>query len=230
MKIDPIIVYEDSCIIALNKPALIHSVSLRESAESVAAWLSGHYPELTTASDNEFDSGLINRLDYETSGVLVAAKTRVHWLNLREQFERGTIIKRYRAIIEGALDSGKTVEGYIGNRYRGSKKVQFTAHQVKRSLLTRSRLSRSLEVSEDRARSLITIEAETGARHQVRAHCASTGHPLAGDVLYGGSVFHQEKVLPPFVLHAASVSIRHPESGTTFELSAADPAYFQRLL
>lgn len=229
--LSPDILYQDSELLILAKPALCHSVSLTDDDQlSIAYWLRTNFPDQEYASPQVLEGGLVNRLDFETSGVLIAGRSRTAWENLRQQFRQKTIKKKYHAIVEGEVESRTLIEGFISNRYRGSKKVQFSAHSSDRSTATESEIQSAGKCAPDGKHSLALISTSTGARHQVRVHCASLGHPLAGDVLYGGTPFHKQKTLPPFVLHAATVLLRHPKTGEPLEYQAPDPDYLIPLL
>jgi 23S rRNA pseudouridine1911/1915/1917 synthase len=218
LQTNPEIIYIDSNLLALNKPALIHSVSLKEnSIETIANWLIKNYPGIELSSDNPHDAGLINRLDFETSGILIAARTKSDWLALREQYKNLQIRKTYHALVHGKVSTPIVIEGYIGNRYRGSKKVSFSLMPEKRFQYTKSVIRRVINFDQNKCASMIEVETSTGARHQVRAHCASVGHVLVGDRLYGSEVH------AIFKLHAAKVELIHPRTGEKICIKA--PVY-----
>ncbi len=222
------ILFEDAHLIAIDKPSLIHSVSLETNDRSIATEILEKFPELRTAAEKEGDAGLINRLDFETSGILIAAKTHAAWIALRDQFQRQEIIKSYRAVLHGIPDCPLLIEGYIGNRYRGSKKVTFQDREDKRFMFSRSKI-RSAIALKDQNRSLASIEALTGARHQVRAHCAHIGHPLVGDTLYCDleePAFDAAPNTPPFLLHAARFEFFHPQTRARISIESPLPGYY----
>ena len=224
------IVFEDEQLIVINKPALIHSVSLAPSDRSIASFLRDRSPSLALVSDHQGDSGLINRLDFETSGLLIAAKSRSSWELLRRQFQQNAIQKTYRALVRGVPEAPLIIEGYLGNRYRGSKKVTVQNFPEKRFLYTRSEIISVDPVPNISSCALVTISTETGARHQIRAHCALRGHTLVGDTLYGDSGEKppslKDPALPPFLLHALSARLTHPQSDQLLVLQAPLPSYY----
>ena len=220
------IIYSDDWLIVINKPALINSVSqINGSNDSIAQWLTERYPGIDEASEDPLDGGLVNRLDFETSGILIAARSRPTWLALKEQYSKGEIDKTYLAIIEGAPKLPLVIEAYIGNRYRGSKKVTVQSYPENRFQHTHSILRRMMSHDKSRNISIVEIEAMTGARHQIRAHCASVGHALVGDTLYGSSQTLDVEALP-FALHAAQVAFTHPQSMNEAKYVASLPEYF----
>lgn len=226
---EPHILYADEAILAISKPALIHSASQKESTSpSVAHWLIENFAGMGEVSENSDDGGLINRLDFETSGILVAAKHRSHWLALREQFGKHQIEKKYYALVEGKPSVPLPIVGYLGSRYRGSKKVTFLKQAEKRFQYSESRISTLVAYDTQGDNSLIEIEAHTGARHQIRVHCASIGHPLIGDLLYGSkkTIQQSNSGIPAFALHAAEIEFLHPESQERVCFKVAAPSYF----
>lgn len=170
------IIYDSPTFGALNKPSLIHSTG----KDSVEEWLG--------------DRGkLVQRLDFETSGVMLFEKTPC----LKDLIRKKLILKTYLCLIEGKLSKPISVEGYLGSRYRGSKKVSYSKTKKDRFRPFETKITPVEIIGEN---SLVRAETTTGLRHQVRISCASAGHPLVGDSLYGG-----DKSLYPFFLHAESV-------------------------
>ena len=226
MSAEPQIIYSDDWLIVINKPALINSVSQSNgSLASIAQWLTEKYPGIEQASEEPLDGGLVNRLDFETSGILIAAKNRPSWLALKEQFSKREVDKTYIAIIEGSPALPLVIEAYIGNRYRGSKKVLVQSYPENRFQHTHSILRRTLSQDKSKKTSVVEIEAMTGARHQIRAHCASIGHPLVGDALYGSTQTLDIEGLP-FALHALQISFVHPQNIKDVLFQAPAPEYF----
>ena len=121
----PHIIFEDGFLLAIYKPALVHSVSLPDGTggRSVADWLREQYPKLVEASEKPEDCGLIQRLDFETSGVIMGAKTREIWKLLREDLLAGNIAKKYLALLDGKLEGSKQIESFIGTPKRRGKRV-----------------------------------------------------------------------------------------------------------
>lgn len=211
------VLFEDNDILVLNKPAELHSVG--GAGPSLAAWVAAHYPELANVG-REGDSGLVQRLDFETSGVIIVARSQAVWDEYRALFAGGRIKKSYRVLIESALHEARFIAGYLGGRYRGSKKVSFSA-------APRLRFEEaSIEVvplHSWREGTVLEVRCGGATRHQVRALLASQGMPLWGDKLYGGTreaAWHG----PPFLLHAERVVVQHAHSERAF--IAPLPEYF----
>lgn len=218
------ILFEDSHLLVVDKPALLHSVSQEYEDDSAARRLTERFPDQYLVAEREGDGGFINRLDFETSGLLVAARSREVWIALRDQFSRHEIKKRYLAHVEGVPQTPCVVEGYIGNRHRGSKKVTFQRDEKARFLFTRSEIHEIVWSGTAALDSFIAVETTTGARHQVRAHCAAIGHPLVGDLLYGSTAVESPEA-PPFILHAHRLTLRHPIEKRIVTFEAPPPPY-----
>lgn len=231
------IIYEDSALLVLNKTCSLHSVANpRSNGPSLAAEVIKEYPLLRSAAKREGDAGFISRLDFETSGIIVASKTREAWNKLRSEGEKGRIKKLYIALAEGEFPKRIIIDAPIGTRHRRGKKVRaFEGIPKKKdraqdaeTIFTRKKYF------EDSDASLIEAEISLGKRHQIRAHASFAGHPLLGDSLYG-SELSIEKVfsgsgIPQFFLHAARISFKHPVTGEDVEFVATVPSYAGSLL
>ncbi len=169
-------------------------------------------------------AGIVHRLDKDTSGLLVVAKSTAALRRLTAALSRHDVARRYRAVVEGVLTGGRTIDAPIG-RDPGNRLRQRVA-AVGRPALTRVHL-----LERYRAHSLITAELATGRTHQIRVHLSSVGHPLVGDRRYGARGrlparpsmelldairgFHRQ------ALHAAELEFAHPI--TDEPLSFASP-------
>lgn len=225
----PTILHEDEALLVTLKPAGIHSVALAEGEEapSIGAQLLAAFPFLREVADRPGDAGLINRLDFGTSGILIGAKTKAAWEILRGDIQTGRIKKRYLAVVEGISPKETTIENYIGSPYRRSKKVR-----VYESLPADGRglpATSTFLLRESNAEhnvSLVEIEAPTARRHQIRVHAKTLGHPLIGDELYGSERKLHEIFTTPglegFCLHAFHAELLHPV--TKAPLTFVDPA------
>ena len=228
------IVFEDAGLLVLNKRALCHSTSLKDSTDpSIASELAELYPDLIGVSENAGEAGLIQRLDFETSGLLLAAKTRDAWYALKDQMKSATIKKEYLILVEGRMAGSLSCDGWIGSRYRGSKKVTVYPSKQPRTLPASTEFHKVRSVGHF---ALVRAECSAARRHQVRAHSAFLGHPLVGDSLYGATSQLAElgsevdKDVPSFLLHAAKISFENPVGGSLVEFEAALPEYMQVLV
>jgi 23S rRNA pseudouridine1911/1915/1917 synthase len=185
------VLHVDDDVVAISKPAGMPSQPLRAGElGTVASALASLYPECAATSDDPRDGGLVHRLDIGTSGVLVAARTRASWEALRRAFGGGAIDKEYLALTWGAPVSS-SCDAPLAQR---GKKVAVDAAEG---------LAAHTEWNVDQvlgAWRLMRCHATTGRMHQIRAHLAYCGAPIAGDTLYGGP---ELPGVLGFFLHAA---------------------------
>jgi len=229
------IIYEDGFILVVSKPSCLHS-TLGEG-DSLARLISLAYPEVQKASLKLEDCGLVNRLDFETSGLVLVAKQREVWEILFEQLKASKIEKEYLVLLEGHFKETVVLEGYVGSRYRGSQKVSFNLNSKQRFQPIRTELV-PLGLSSQSNVSLAIAIAHRATRHQVRVSCSQLSHPLVGDKLYGSSTNLRCKLasttheslpsesLPNFLLHAWNMSLEHPKTGQKLRLTAPIPQHF----
>jgi len=183
--------------------------------QTVSSWLGEIAPGQTRLED----SGLVNRLDFETSGLMVAAKNQKSWEQLRATFSSDSPRKSYLALVEGKPLKHQELETFLGSRHRRSKKVSVFI-EPRRDEATRM-VKRKTEIElvryfEKERMSLVEVTITRGMRHQIRAHLAHLGHALAGDTLYGS-----EQSLPEwqdlesrkFFLHSWKLELKDPTTG-----------------
>jgi 23S rRNA pseudouridine1911/1915/1917 synthase len=216
------IIFEDGAIIVVNKPAgmLVHPTHRDKNGTLLNALTyhlnAGRSPQ--RRGDAEENSivvrpGLVHRLDRETSGLIVVAKTVAVHRRLAREFLKKRVEKRYVALVEGSFKNDEgTIEAPIG-RY-AEKKIWDVKADGKMSV-TRYRV---LQRSDDST--LVELEPVTGRTNQLRIHCASVGHPIVGDVQRGGPVFER------LCLHAFKLSFRHPMTAERIEFEDREPASF----
>lgn len=218
------IVYEDDVLMVINKPAgmVVHPAYNNWTGTLVNA-LVYHFQNLPQLPDNEGRPGLVHRIDKDTSGLLVIAKTD-HALNrLALQFFEHTIDRTYKALVWGVPDNREgTIDVPLGRSLKDRRVVAAypEGDQGKRAV-THYRVLKDL-----RYVSLLECRLETGRTHQIRAHMKHMGHPLFNDAIYGGdkilkgTVFSKYKsfvlncfnIMPRQALHAQSLGFIHPES------------------
>ena len=215
------ILYEDASVIAVDKPPGIASHALRpDETETVANFLLWRYPEVAVAGRTLLEGGAVHRLDTDTSGVLLVARSAGAYRTLRQQFEQRTVIKDYLAIVEGDVRLPGEVRTPITS-HRNHRMVQVTTPSD-RSVAARP----AVTVFRPRQRlgrfTLLEVEIRTGVRHQIRAHLASIGHAVIGDQLYGSPA--AATGAPRQLLHAHRVSLRHPETSAPLRVESPVPA------
>ncbi|MFL5343562.1 MAG: RluA family pseudouridine synthase [Hyalangium sp.] len=213
------VLYEDSALVAVDKPAGRPSHPLRPGETgTVANALVARYPECASASEDSREGGLCHRLDIETSGVLVAARTREAWQAMRSAFGGRGVDKRYLALVTGPLAEEGEIEVPLRHHPRHPDRVEPAMPGEEGAREAHSLfqvLGRSGEYS------LVEVRILTGVLHQVRAHMAGVGAPLVGDMLYGG---REEPGLSRFFLHAQSLEFTHPVTGKKVRVESPVPA------
>ena len=214
-----VVAYEDEEVLVVDKPAgmVVHPAPGNWSGTLVNA-LKGRGGDLS-ALGGEDREGIVHRLDKETSGLLLVAKTdRAHRV-LGAAMARREIVRRYAALSWGHLDGDRlTVEKPIARDPRDRKRMAIvnTGRAARTDFV---RLARFDVVD------LLRAHLHTGRTHQIRVHLASVGHPVVGDDTYGGGGGRRLITMPPkrHFLHAAWLRFRHPATGTPVELRSLLP-------
>jgi len=220
------IIGENANYYFIDKPAGLNSVRLPQGGgSSVADLILEREPSADTYSDKPEDAGLLNRLDRDTSGVLIAAKSRTAWQKGRDAMRAHDIKKSYLILLEGLFPENAIADTYIGTPHRGAKKVKIYRSKPAKSAraiqgITAFSLVKILQNGEF---SLVRAECFKAQRHQVRAHAAHLGFPLVGDSLYGAQKKLSD-VLPnqqrEFLLHAEKLEFNDPISSEKIEIEA----------
>lgn len=217
------IIYEDDNTLVIDKSAgiMVHPDD-RSEEETVADWLLLHFPNITSIGE-EGRYGIVHRLDRNTTGVLIMAKTHKAYRSFKTQFKNHTTRKVYRAIVEGNIkdDIGmisaslaraksdfrkRTVVDMFSLDARGEEKEAITRYKV---------LARSKDDTGN-AYTYVEVYPVTGRTHQIRAHFRGIRHPIVGDDLYGSRL--GKDISSRSMLHAISLTLEIPEKGEmTFE-------------
>ncbi len=215
-----VVLYQDDELIALDKPPGIPSHPLRpDERDTLVNALVARFPECALASDDPREGGLCHRLDRDTSGVILAARSRPAWEALRSAFQRGAVEKRYLALVAGEVGSEGTIDLPLAHDPANRRRMI----PVREPTLLPARAATTRYRPLHRANGYSFVEAitTTGRMHQVRVHLAAIGHPLVGDLLYGGP---PELVdAPGHFLHAAHIRFPHPQ-GEQHEVAAPLPS------
>ena len=224
------ILYEDSALIVMNKPAgmIVHPAGNAQSGTLVNALL--HHCKALPGIGGVQRPGIVHRLDKDTSGVIVAAKTDYTHRHLSAQFEARTTTRHYYAVVCGVPpDETGTVNARIIRSPRDRRKMTVTGAAGRHAVTHYRRLERY-----DRF-SLLKLTLETGRIHQIRVHLSHIGYPVAGDHVYGGGYARAIHDAPsPTVkeavialnrqaLHAYALGFAHPETDERLTFSALMP-------
>jgi 23S rRNA pseudouridine1911/1915/1917 synthase len=181
------VLFEDPSVLVVNKPELMACHPLRgDEDNTVMNALAASYPEVAKAGERPLEGGLVHRLDNGTSGALIVARDHAAFTVLRSAIRRGQIGRRYLALCEGHLRNPCTIAAPIAHHPKNQRKMVAVKGRASpkgaRAAFTQVRPLRHYAHS-----TLIELRPLTGCRHQIRVHLSSIGHPLACDVLYGGS-------------------------------------------
>ncbi len=235
------IVYEDDQLLVVNKPAglVVHPGSGNYSG-TLLNGLAYHFENLPQI-EGFMRPGLVHRIDKQTSGLLVIAKTELTMTHLAKQFYDHTVKRRYVALVWGDPDQDEgTITGHIGRnlRYRKRMDVFPDGDHGKHAITHYKVLERLGYVC------LVQCRLETGRTHQIRVHMQHIGHPVFNDETYGGDsivkgtvytkykqfVENCFKLMPRQALHAKVLGFTHPVSGDWMELETPLPEDFQKTL
>jgi 23S rRNA pseudouridine1911/1915/1917 synthase len=211
------VVYEDESVLVVNKPPglVVHPAPGHERGTLVDA-LRAHAPGLDAGADAS-RPGIVHRLDKDTSGLLVVAKTGPAHAALAAQLKERRMVKRYLALVEGTMPVAEgAIEAPIGRDPRQRQKMGIVATaRGGREARTRFRALRTAH-----GRSLLELQLETGRTHQIRVHLAAVLHPVVGDERYGRA---QPPLPPRMFLHAARLEFAHPITGQWMVFDAPLP-------
>ncbi|HJW81340.1 MAG TPA: 23S rRNA pseudouridine(1911/1915/1917) synthase RluD [Acidiferrobacterales bacterium] len=224
------IVYEDDDLLVINKPAglVVHPGAGNPEGTMLNALLH-HAPTLNKLAR----AGIVHRLDKETSGLLVVAKTEHTRLDLIEQLKERTLKREYLALVQGLLVAGGTVDAPIGRH--SQVRTRMAVSEGGRPAVSHYRIEKKY-----RAHTLLRVKLESGRTHQIRVHMAHLKHPLVGDPVYGGRLNLPKGASPALIaalqgfkrqaLHAARLGLVHPVTGKNVEWEAPMPDDMRALL
>ncbi len=236
------IVFEDEDVLVINKPAgmVVHPAYQNWTGTLVNA-LAYHFQNLPTTQNGEGRPGLVHRIDKDTSGLMVIAKTERAMSHLARQFFEHTIERTYYALVWGEVNppSG-TVNVHLGRSLKDRRvTAAFPEGDFGRHAITHYKTLKPL-----RYVSLLQCNLETGRTHQIRAHMQYLGHPLFNDATYGGDkilkgttftryrqfVENCFKMLPRQALHAKSLGFEHPRTRQWLQFDSELPEDFRSVL
>jgi 23S rRNA pseudouridine1911/1915/1917 synthase len=213
--------YEDAAVIAVDKPAgmVVHMGSGNHSGTLVNALL--HKFEQLSDVNGDERPGIVHRLDRETSGVLLVAKTDVAHRALAEQFESRTIEKYYLALVHGVP---RQIQGRVTTPIERDPKRRLrmtTKSGNGRESLTTYTIKQRWE-----KHALLEVRIHTGRTHQIRVHLASVGHAVVGDIMYGAP----QSTLGRFFLHSHRITFLSPATGKPVTIESPLPSELEQYL
>lgn len=235
---EPKIVFEDEEVLVLEKPpGWVVNRAESVKRETVQEWVEKYLKVEKVEKVGEIEegdffrrAGMVHRLDKETSGLLLVAKTPEAFEDLQSQFKERKVEKKYLALVRGKIEPEEgEITAPVGrlpwNRER------FGVFPGGREAKTRYRVISNWELGIGRY-SLLELMPQTGRTHQIRVHLKYLGHPIVGDLLYGGRkmVKEERKWSPRMFLHAAWIKFRHPKTGKTMVFESNLPTDLKKVL
>ncbi len=218
------IVYEDEHLLVVNKPQnmVVHPAAGNYTGTLVNALLY-HCKGSLSGINGVIRPGIVHRIDKDTSGLLVVAKTNKAHLSLAEQIKEKSVKRSYICIVNGVIPNNKgVIDAPIGRHTTERKKMAVTDKNSKNAVTHFEVLERFYNYT------YLTCRLETGRTHQIRVHLKYMGYPVLGDPLYGPK--KNEFKLTGQVLHAKTLGFIHPESKEYMEFNSETPTYFQDIL
>lgn len=224
------VVYEDAQLLVINKPpGLVMHPAAGNPDGTLLNGLLNHHPPLQQVPR----AGIVHRLDKETSGLLVVAKTLQSQHALVEQLQARSVKREYLAIVQGEMIAGGSVDAPIGRH--PVNRLRMAVNEAGKQAVTHYRIEQRYP-----AHTLLRVRLETGRTHQIRVHMHHIRHPLLGDPLYGGRLKLPAGISDELVtalkqfrrqaLHATRLELLHPELGKPIAWEMPVPADMQQMM
>lgn len=217
------IVYEDDSIIVVNKPKglVVHPANGNPDGTLVNAIMAICKDSLSGIG-GEIRPGIVHRLDKDTSGLLIVAKTDKAHVNLSEQIKNREVKKTYIALVRGNVrENEATIDMPIGRSKKDRKKMAVTKDG--KNAVTHFKVLKRYD-----GYTLLKVNIETGRTHQIRVHLSEIGYPVVGDMVYSNG--KNKFGVNGQCLHAAELDFKHPITGSKIHLEAKLPEYFENIL
>lgn len=218
------IYYEDDYLLVVNKPSgmVVHPAPGNHEKTLVNA-LMHHCNNKLSGINGEIRPGIVHRIDKDTSGLLLVAKTDEVHNDLANQISKKTVTRKYLALVEGTIhEDTATIDAPIGRDLNNRKKMAVTNINSKNAITHLKILERYPKAT------LIECRLETGRTHQIRVHLNYIGHPVVNDPVYGHKKLDDKEFGQ--MLHAKTLGFIHPVTKKYLEFSADPPAKFQEIL
>ena len=233
------LLYVDAHIVVINKPpGMVVHPAAGNLTGTIAQGLAFQFPEIQNIGSEPSRPGIVHRLDKDTSGVLVAARTRMAWTSLTRQFQQRTVEKTYDAFVLGnpERDCGRITlpifrHPWDRKKMAAAENPDLPSRQAETNWQVVQRFARAARLK---------CQIRTGRTHQIRVHLAAIGHPVIGDAVYGcrragkacrnfpdlKKIYHESFRQ---MLHARHIALSHPQSGRTLRITAPLPDDMLRL-
>jgi len=238
---NPKIIYEDRELMVIDKPpGWVVNNAESVKGETIQEWLAANFqfPPKQSGSEQAFSDfwlrkGIVHRLDKETSGVLLAAKTEKAFRDLQRQFKERKVEKTYLALVHGKVEPGEgEIKIFVGrlpwNRER------FGVIPGGRESLTLYKAIKQYynKTIKNEFYALVEFYPRTGRTHQIRIHAKYLGHPIVSDKFYAGrkTARNDRKWCPRLFLHASGIRFKHPTSGKAISISSKFPPDLKKCL
>lgn len=235
------VVFEDSTLAVLDKAAgVVVNRSNTTKYETLQDWVEKRYgDEINVYKDDESDffsrSGIVHRLDKETSGVILFAKNPKSFVHLQSQFKARTVQKKYTALCHGkVVPNNGVVNAPIGrlpwNRMRFGVTASGRSAESQYEVLHYYRWRK--ERKSDETLTLVEVQPKTGRTHQIRVHMKYIGYPLFADALYCGRKTYRKdkKILNRHFLHASKIAFDYPTNGNRVEFASQLPEELSKVI
>lgn len=228
---NPKIIFEDTALLVIDKPAgwIVNDAISAKDQPVVQNWIRENF-DFPIAHNADVRNGIVHRLDKETSGLLVIAKTEEAFTFLQKQFKERKTKKVYRALVHGTIrEQEGTIDAPVGRL--PWRRDRFGVLPGGRTAVTGYKVMATYK-NKHSVYSLVELYPETGRTHQIRIHMKHIGHPLVADEFYAGRKTSRSdrKWCPRLFLHAYSLSIGHPMTSRELSFSVNLPIDLERAL
>ena len=215
------IIYEDEHIIIINKPngVVVHPGSGNETNTLANGLL--YYTQNLSDLNGEERPGIVHRLDKDTSGLMLVAKTNQSHTILSEDFKNHNVKRQYVALLNGVFPHNKAkIDAPIGRDKKERKKMKVTAENSKHAITYLTVLKRYTK------NTLVSLELETGRTHQIRVHMQYIGYPVYNDPVYGHQITKEQGQF----LHSKTIDFTHPITKEKMHFESELPEYFSNFI
>lgn len=227
----PKIIYQDPFLLAVDKPPgwITNSSQTTRNIITLQDWLKEHF-SYPLARSAEYRSGIVHRLDKDTSGMLLVAKLPETFTALQQQFKHRQIQKEYLALIHGKIDPKVGTISLPMGRLPWNRKRFGVLPSGRESITLYTR--RNIYLKDKEYFSLVILRPKTGRTHQLRVHMKYLSNPIVSDPFYAGRKTSRHDLLwcPRLFLHASGIKFTHPEDNQTKALNSPLPADLSRVL